>query len=82
MWGTWSRAAIAIPVLGFAMWMLRTVLDPIIEMATSGPHSSHSTVQVIGGWYGSLTLPNLTLLAGLAVAIYVLGRSVVEKRGI
>lgn len=82
MWGTWSRAAIAIPILGFAMWMLRTVLDPIISMATTGPHSGHSTVQTIGGWYASLTLPNLTLIAGLAVAIYVLGRSVVEKRGI
>lgn len=80
MWGTLTRGAAAFVILGFLMWMLRIVLDPLMEVATSGPNASHSSVQTIASYFAQLTLPNLTLLAGIGTAVYLLGRSVVERQ--
>jgi len=80
MWGSLSKAGIALLVLAPAMWLLRTILDPLIQVATSGPNASHSSVQTIGNWFDVLSEPTLTLIAGIAIAVYLLGRSVVERR--
>lgn len=82
MWGTVSRAGIAMVVLAFMMQVLRWILTPILDIATSGPHSGAESVTTIGAWFGYLTVSNLTLLAGLGISVFVVGRASVERRGV
>ncbi len=60
--------------------MLRHGADPIIKFATSGPHADAESVQRISEWFAMLTVENLTLIAGLGVAIYLLGRATTERQ--
>lgn len=71
---------IYLAALAFLMWILTQMLNPVVSMAMSGPHASDPAVERIGGYFQALTLDNLTLLAGLAVGIYVLGRAAVERQ--
>lgn len=80
MWTAWVRGVVYLVALAFMMWILTQMLDPILAMAMSGPHSSDPAVERVGGYFQALTLDNLTLLAGLAVAIYILGRAAVERQ--
>jgi hypothetical protein len=81
MWIAFIRdGGLAVAVLAFLMRVLRWVLDPIIAAATAGPHASHSSVQTIAGWFAMLSVENLTLIAGLGVALFLLGRATTERR--
>lgn len=80
MWAAMARAAIYLVAITFLMWVLRRILDPIISMATAGPHADAASVTRVGGYFGAMTLDNLTLLGALAVAIFLLGRAAVEQR--
>ncbi len=82
MWGTISRAGIAMVVLAFMMQVLVWILNPILDIATSGPNADAESVVVIGNWFGYLSVSNLTLLAGLGIAVFVVGRAAVERRGV
>ncbi len=81
MWIALVRdGGLGVAVLAFLMWVLRQVLDPIVDAATSGPHAEAESVQRIAGWFAMLSVENLTLIAGLGVAIYLLGRATTERR--
>jgi hypothetical protein len=81
MWVSLARGGgLSLAALAFMMWILRKILDPVIDMATSGPHAGHSTVQRISTYFAAMTLENLTLIAGLGVGLYLLGRAASERR--
>lgn len=80
MWTSIARAGLALAFLALLMRVLRWILDPIVDFATSGPHSGAESVTVIGGWFAALSVNNLTLIAGLGVGIYLLGRAAVERK--
>lgn len=80
MWTAMAKAALALPVLTFLMWVLVQILNPILDMANSGPHADASSVTRIGNYFAALTVDNLVLLAALGVGIYLLGRAAVERR--
>lgn len=80
MWGSWTRTPLYIAVLGLMMWLLAKILSPILDAATSGPYASDSSVQTIAEWFGYLTVPNLTLAAGAAIVVWLIGQAVTEKR--
>lgn len=80
MWTAFVRSAIYLIAIVFLMRVLRWILDPVIAVATSGPHASDPAVQQVGGYFGALSLNNLTVIGGLAVAIFLLGRAAVEQR--
>jgi hypothetical protein len=80
MWVSVARGGLATVILVFLMWALRTVLDQIIPHATTGDYADASSVTRIAGYFGALTLENLTLIAGLAIGVYLLGRATVERR--
>lgn len=80
MWAAMARAAIYLVAVTFLMWVLRQILDPILDFATAGPHADADSVVRVGSYFNALTLDNLTLLAAVAVAIFLLGRAAVEQR--
>lgn len=80
MWTSTVRASIAFAALGFMMWVLAQIVAPIVDIATTGPNANADSVATAGQWFNALSVSNLTLLAGLAVAIYWVGRAVVERR--
>lgn len=80
MWTAFARGGLALAFLALLMQTLRWILDPITDLATSGPHSGAESVSVIGGWFSSLSVNNLTLIAALGVGIYILGRAAVERK--
>jgi hypothetical protein len=80
MWTAFARAGLGLAVLTFMMWVLREILSPILDMATSGPHADASSVTRLAGYFNALTVENLTLIAALAVGIYLLGRAATERR--
>jgi hypothetical protein len=80
MWVSFARGGIGLVALTFLMWVLRTILDRIINPATSGQHANHAAVLRIESYFSALTLPNLTLLGAVAVAIFLLGRAAVERQ--
>ena len=80
MWVSVIRAAFAMGVLALMMYVLATILDPIVGHATSGPNAEAETVTQIGGWFNVLTVDNLTLLAGLAIGLFLVHRAVVERQ--
>lgn len=79
MWTSFARAGLYLVALVFLMFVVVQLLGPIVDMATSGPHSSAESVKRVGGYFNAMTLENLTLLAGVAVGIYLLGRAAVER---
>ena len=80
MWVSMIRAGFAMGVLGLMMYVLATILDPIVGHAMSGPNADAETVTQIGGWFNALTVDNLTLLAGLAIGLFLVHRAVVERQ--
>ncbi len=79
MWTALARGGLALPVLAFMMWVLRHILTPITDMATTGPHADASSVQRVGGYFSALSTENLVLLAGLGIGIHLLARAAVER---
>lgn len=80
MWTAVARAGLAITVLPFVMWMLRNILDPVLDFATAGPHASDPSVVRIGSYFSAMTLDNLVLISGIGIAIWLLGRAAAERR--
>lgn len=80
MWVSVARGGIGLVVLVFLMWVLRKVLDIVIPHATTGDYASATSVTRIAGYFSAMTLENLTLIAALAVGIYLLGRATVERQ--
>lgn len=80
MWASIARGGLGFAVLAFLMWVLREALDLITAEATAGSYGDPAEVQRVAGYFNALTLDNLTLLAAVAVATYLLGRAVVERR--
>jgi len=80
MWTAVAKSGLAMAVLAFLMQVLRWILTPILDVATSGPNASASSVQRVGGYFCALSVENLTLLAGVGIAIYLLGRAATERR--
>lgn len=79
MWVSVARGGIGLVVLLFLMWVLRETLDLIIPHATTGEYADAASVTRIAGYFSAMTLENLTLIAALAVGIYLLGRAAVER---
>jgi hypothetical protein len=80
MWTALARGGLAMAVLAFMMQVLRWILDPILDIATSGPNADAETVVQIGGYFNALTVENLTLIAGVGVGLFLLGRAATERR--
>jgi hypothetical protein len=80
MWVSFIRAGFGMGVLGLMMFVLAMILEPIVGHATSGPNADAETVTQIGGWFNVLTVDNLTLIAGLAVGLFLVHRAVVERQ--
>lgn len=80
MWTAFIKAGAGFAVLTFMMWLLVTILDPIMGFAAAGPHADAESVVRIKSYFDAMTLDNLTLLGGLATGIYLLGRSAVERQ--
>lgn len=80
MWAAWARAGLAMAVLAFLMQVVRWIITPILDVAESGPHAEAETVTTISGWFAALTVQNMTLIAGIGIGIYVLGRAAAERR--
>ncbi|MFB6201308.1 MAG: hypothetical protein ABEI98_04785 [Halorhabdus sp.] len=80
MWVSVARGGIALVVLTFLMWVLRETLNMIIPHATAGKYANAASVTRIAGYFSALTLQNLTLIAALAIGIYLLGRAAVERQ--
>lgn len=79
MWTALGKGGLALAILSFMMWALRKILNPITDMATSGPHADAESVQRIGGYFAALTTENLVLLVGIGIGIYLLSRAAVER---
>jgi hypothetical protein len=79
MWVAVARSGIALVVLTFLAWLVRVMLDEIVPYATSGTYGSASSVTRVAGYFGALTVENLTLLGALAVGVFLLGRAAVER---
>lgn len=80
MWVAVARSGLGLAVLSFLMFVVRAVLNPIVEFATSGPNSDAASVVRIESYFALLTVENLTLIAAVGVAVYLLGRAAVERR--
>lgn len=80
MWVSVARGGIGLVILVFLMWVLRTTLDMIVPHATTGDYADAASVTRVAGYFGAMTLENLTLIAALAVGIFLLGRAAVERR--
>jgi len=80
MWVTLFRSAFALGILGFLMWALTHVLSPLTNTATSGPNADHETVTQIATLFNMMTLDNLTLLAAVAVGLFLIYRATLESR--
>jgi hypothetical protein len=80
MWVSIARGGMGLFILVFLMWVLRTVLDAVVPHATAGEYADAASVTRIAGYFSALTLENLTLIAALAVGVYLLGRATVERR--
>jgi len=80
MWISVGRAAVGLVALTFMAWLTRSILDPVLSFATAGEYSDQTQVVELSSYFGALTLQNLTLAAGLAVGIYLLGRAAAERR--
>lgn len=80
MWAAVARGGLGLVALVFLMWALRESLDLIVGEATAGSYGDPTTVQRVAGYFSAMTLENLTLLAALAVAVYLLGRAAVERQ--
>jgi len=80
MWTALSRAGLATVVITFLMWLLREMLTPVLDIATSGPNADAESVTTIASWFAMLTVENLTLIAALGVALHLLGRAATERR--
>jgi uncharacterized membrane protein YjgN (DUF898 family) len=79
MWIAIARAAIALVLLPFLMWVLVIVLDAILDVATSGSHADADSVVRISSYFDILTLENLVVLAGIAIGVYLIGRAASER---
>jgi hypothetical protein len=80
MWTAIARGGIGLVMLLFLMWVLRTTLDIIIPMGTAGAYGDAASVARVSGYFGAMTIENLTLIAALAVGVFLLGRAAVERR--
>lgn len=80
MWTAWVRAGGAMAVLSFLMWLTVQILGQMVTTATAGQYSSAPEVTRVAGYFNALTVDNLTLIAGLSVAVYLLGRAAVERQ--
>lgn len=80
MWVTFFKSAFALGILGFLMWVLSLVLSPLLEAANSGSNADHETVTQIGTLFEMMTLDNLTLLAGVAVGLFLVYRATLERQ--
>jgi len=80
MWTATIRGAAGLVIVTFIMWLTATVVQPVVGMATSGPHAGHESVQRVGNYFAALSVDNLVLLGALAVGIFLLGRAAVESR--
>lgn len=80
MWTAFAKGGLGLAVLVFLMQVLRWILTPILDVATSGPNSDAESVVRVGSYFSALTLENLVLIAAIAVAIALIGRAVVERR--
>lgn len=81
MWVAFIKAAFALGALGMMMWMLSLVSSPLTDAAMAGPHSDHATVQQVSTMFNVMTLENLTLLAGIAVGLFLLYQATLQRRG-
>lgn len=79
MWTSVAHSGLALAVLTFLMWVLRKILTPVVDAATSGPHASEPSVQQVSGYFAALTQDNLILLAALGVGIFFIGRAAAER---
>jgi len=80
MWTAIARGGIGLVMLLFLMWVLRSTLDIIIPMGATGAYADAASVARVSGYFGAMTLQNLTLIAALAVGVFLLGRAAVERR--
>lgn len=78
MWVAFVRAAVYGLALTFLMWLVAKIVGPLVDVATQGPHSDAESVVRIGSYFNALTVENLTVLALVAVGIFLLGRAAVE----
>jgi len=81
MWVEFIKGAFALGALAVMMWMLSVVLGPLTDTATSGAHADHQTVTQVSTMFDVLTLENLTLLAGIAVGLYLLYQATLQRQG-
>jgi len=81
VWVALARdGGLAVVVLTFLAWVLSKMLAPVVSFATSGPNADHATVQRIGGYFGVLTVENLTFIMVAAAGIALLGHAATQRR--
>lgn len=81
MWASIIRGVLALGFLAFLMFILVVgIIDPITQFAMAGPQSDAESAQRLASYFNAMTVNNLTLIGGLAVAIYLIGRAVVEQQ--
>ena len=81
MWVTILKSVFELGALAVMMLVLAAVVSPIVDFAMSGPNADHETVGQVGTMFNLMTVDNLTLLAGLAVMLYLIWRATLEGRG-
>lgn len=82
MWTSLIKSGLALAVVVFGAQVLAWVLNPILAVANSGPNADAPSVVRVGSYFSVLSLDNLVLLGGLAVAVALIGGAVVERRRI
>lgn len=80
MWVTLLRAVFELGALMLLMVVLAAAIAPIVDFATSGPNADHETVGQLGSMFDVMTVDNLTLLAAVAVILFLLWRATLEGR--
>lgn len=81
MWVSWIKGIIALVFLTFLIgFVLPETLAPMLDIATAGQYATNTHVVRVNGYFNALTVENLTLIVGLAVIIFLIGRAVVERQ--
>ena len=78
MWVTLLRAVFEMGALALLMVVLAAVVARLTGFATSGPNADHESVGQVAQMFNLMTVENLTLLVGIAVAVFLLWRATLE----
>lgn len=80
MWVSLIRAVVELGPLMLMMVVLAAAVSRLAGFATSGPNADHETVGQLSQMFDVMTVDNLTLLAALAVVLFLLWRATLEGR--